>query len=75
MAITKAIVALTVSSGGSGFVQNMPSGGRGFEDNPMVLYENDRKILPSNHNRPLFVIAYVHDVELRRAQIDPGSSL
>lgn len=41
----------------------------------MVIYERDRQILPSHHNRPLYVTAYVCDMGLRRALIDPASSL
>lgn len=37
----------------------------------MVFYEKDRQILRSHHNRSLFDIAYIHDMELKRAMTDP----
>lgn len=39
------------------------------------FYERDMQILPSFRNMLLYVIVYVHDVELRQALVDPGSSL
>lgn len=56
-------------------VQNRQCGGRRFEDNALVFWEKDRQALPSHHNQPLYVIAYVHDTELKSALIDPDSSL
>lgn len=46
-----------------------------FKDNIMVFYENDRQVLPSYHNRPLYLTASIHDVDLKHALIDPGFSL
>lgn len=39
LAITKEIVELTDSSGGSNFVLKMPRKGKRFEDNAVVFYE------------------------------------
>lgn len=62
--VRKATIGLINSSGGSSVVQNRPHGGRRFEDSTTIFYEKDRKILLSHHNQPVYVIAYIHDVEL-----------
>lgn len=41
----------------------------------MVFYERDKHILPSHQNRPLYVTAYIRDMELRCAVIDLSSLL
>lgn len=41
----------------------------------MVFYEKDRQIISSHRNWPLYVTACVHNVELKLALIDTGSSL
>lgn len=39
------------------------------------VYDKNRQIVPSHHNKPLYVTAHICDVELRRAMTDLGSSL
>lgn len=41
LAILKAIIELTYSLQGSGFVHNKPCGGKKFEDNVMAFYKKD----------------------------------
>lgn len=71
-AITKAIIELTGSSGGSNLVQRPLHRGARFEDNAVVFYEKDKSCLTTTTN--LFT-AHVRDMELRRALTDPRSSL
>lgn len=75
LTIAKAIIELTYSLGGCGFVQNKPHGGKRFKHIVMVFYEKDIQKLLSHHNRLLYMTAYVRKVELRRALIDPSSLL
>lgn len=46
-----------------------------FEDSALVFYENTRRDVPMQHNRPLYVTARMRDIEMRRVLIDAGSSL
>lgn len=55
LTISKAIIELTDPSGGSGLAEFSSRGSNRFEDTVRVLYENDRRDLPSHHNRPLYV--------------------
>lgn len=41
----------------------------------MVSYEKDRQVVPSYHNRPLYVTASICNVELTREMVDLDSSL
>lgn len=67
--ITKVIIELINSSGGSDFVQKVPRG-----EKRIVFYKIDRKILPNYHTRPLHITTSIHNVELKHALIDIGSS-
>lgn len=40
----------------------------------VIFYDNERCDLPSHHNHPLYTIANVRKVELKRAMLYPGSS-
>lgn len=55
LAIARAIIEITDSSGGFNFVQKMPSREMRFEDNTMVFYKKDKQIQPKYHNGPLYV--------------------
>lgn len=41
----------------------------------MVFYEKDRQVVPSHHNRSLYVKASIRNFKLRRTMVDPGCSL
>lgn len=74
LAIMKEIIELTDSLGGLGSDKKATCRGRRFEDNSMVSTKMIGRFCPI-HYRPLYVTAHVHDVELKHALIDPGSSL
>lgn len=38
----------------------------------MVFYEKARQVLRNHHSVPFYVTAFVHDVRLRHALVDPG---
>lgn len=38
----------------------------------MVFHEKDRRVMPSHHGMPFYVIASIYDMRLRHALIDPG---
>lgn len=40
----------------------------------ILFYENDRRDIPSQHIRPMYIIAKVRDIGLKRAMLDEGSS-
>lgn len=44
-------------------------------DNALVFYGNDRLNLSTSHNHPLYVITSTNGIELKRAMLDPKSSL
>lgn len=46
-----------------------------IENKAMVLYEKDRRILPSHRNKTLYVTASVHAMKLKYTLTDPASSL
>lgn len=73
-AIMKEIIELTDPLGGLGSDKKATCGGRRFEDNSMVSTKMIGRpcLIPY---RPLYVIAHVHDVELKHALTDRGSSL
>lgn len=75
LAIAKATIELTNPSGSSNLVNSRSMTNRRFEDNVMVFYENDQHDVPSHHNRPLYRIVKVRDIELKRVMLDYGSSL
>lgn len=74
-AITKAIMELTDSTEGMNFVEKRTGKNNRFEDNGLVFYKNNRRDVPTQHNRPLYVTAKMRDVELKRVLLDSGSSL
>lgn len=41
----------------------------------LVFYENNRKDVPTQHNRPFYITAKVRDVQLKSVLLDAGSSL
>lgn len=75
LAITKSIVELTDPTKSCDLVEGRTRRKGRFDDNAAVFYVDDERGLPTNHNRPLYVIANVNGVELRRAMLDPGSSI
>lgn len=75
IAITKAILELTDSIEGVNLIEKRTRKSNRFENNLLVFYENNRRDVPTQHNRPLYVIANVRDVELKRVLLDAGSSL
>lgn len=75
LAITKAILELTDSAEGVNLVEKRTRKNNRFEDNTLVFYENNRRDVPTQHNRPLYVTTNVRDVELKRVLLDAGSSL
>lgn len=56
-------------------VERRPGKSNRFEDNALVFYENNRRDILTQHNKPLYITAEVRDVELRRVLVDVGSSL
>lgn len=71
----RVIIELIDSRGGLGFVQNRPRGGKRFQDSAMVSCQKDRQILHIHHNKPLYITAYVHELEFRHALVAPSFSL
>lgn len=74
LAITKAIIKL-FDLGAQSLFRESRFGGNRFDDAAMVFYKRNGQALPSHYNTPVCVTAYIHDIELRRALIDLGSSL
>lgn len=64
LAITKANIELTDSSRGSYPTKKMPRGRTKFEDDAVVFHE-DKQIPQAYHERPLYVITVIYDIELR----------
>lgn len=64
LAITKAIIELIDSSGSPNLVQKTLHGRKKFKEDVKVFYEEDEQILPCYHNRPLYAIAFIHDVDV-----------
>lgn len=75
MAIIKSVIELTEPAESYDMVEGRPRCKDRFDDNAPVFYDDDRRSLPTNHNRPLYVTANVNGVELRRAMLNPGSSI
>lgn len=75
LAITKAIMDLTGSTERVNFVEKRAGKNNRFEDNALVFYENNRRDVPTQHNRPLYITTRVRDTEMRRVLVDAGSSL
>lgn len=46
-----------------------------FDDDAAVFYDNDRRGLPITHSRLLYITVSVNEVELKRAMLDPSSSI
>lgn len=46
-----------------------------YEDDANIFYKEDKKMRSENHNKPLYVIAFARNVELRRAMVNLVSSL
>lgn len=67
LTIIKSIIELRDPSDNLGLVENW--------SRIVVFHDNERHDLSSTHNRPFHVTANVKGVELKRAIIDPGSSL
>lgn len=75
LAITKVTIELTDSVRGLGIAERRPRGGNRFEDNVIVFYEKDRKVVSGHHNRQLHVTASIYNIEQSHTLINPGSSL
>lgn len=75
LAITKSLIELTDPAESCDMVEGRPRHKGRFDDNAAVFYNKDRRGLPSNHNRPLYMTASVNRVELKRAILDPESSI
>lgn len=75
LAITKAIIELTDSSERSNLIKKKPKRNNRFEDSALVFYENNRKDVSTQHNRPLHITTKVREIELKRVLLDVGSSL
>lgn len=75
MAITKSIIELTNPVDSCDLVEGRSRRKRQFDNDVTMFYDNDRCGLPSTHNRPLYVTASGNGVELKRAMLDPGSSI
>lgn len=66
LAIRKAIIELT-DSGACILVHNRSRGWKRFQETFMVSYVKDKQILPSHHNRKLYVTVYARNLELWHA--------
>lgn len=64
LAITKAILELNPSGGLFRPCKKLPCRRKKFKDDAEVFHEEDKHILSAYYNRPLYVIAFVHDVKL-----------
>lgn len=56
-------------------VERRPGKNNQFEDNTPVFYENNRREIPTQHNRPLYITVKVQHVKLRRVLLGASSSL
>lgn len=70
LVITKAIIEPTHMSGGSSLAKRSHHGGNRFDNNAMVFYGKDTQIVASHHNKPLYVTAYISDVEFGLVIVD-----
>lgn len=68
LTIAKAIIELTDSSWGFDLSKRLPCEEH-FVDDTIVVYEEDKQILPRYHNVPLFITAFI---PRRRAQVGIG---
>lgn len=55
LAITKAIVELTDSMESANLFERRLGKNNRFEDNALVFNENNRRVIPTQHNRPLYI--------------------
>lgn len=59
LAITKAIMELTNFTEDVNLIEKRTKKNNRFEDNALVFYENNRRDVPIQHNRPLYITAKV----------------
>lgn len=71
---SKSIIELTNPGESCDLVEGRSRHRGRFDDNAVGFYD-DRRGLPTTHNRPLYVTASVNGVKLKRAMLDPGSSI
>lgn len=70
--ITNSIIELNDPSESCEMVERRSRRNHRFNEDAIVFYDNDRLDLLSSHNWPLYVIASVDGVELKRANSTLG---